>query len=177
MNIPDSYSTKNVNPQDLVKYEKMRKDKILYFKVLMADLLAEIYKILMARSFSEVDELNSYQKDQPNSQPVLLIIPAIWLGGKDICPQFIDYLDAGAAVWKKLTESKIPVKIFLLGAEHKGEGFYIRKGKNISEHSTKFPLRILPAKMKNFVIWVYAALKKPKYSENFSIRTVVCLLR
>lgn len=88
---------------------------------------AELKAKLADVSYSDFTRLSSFLN---KATPILLVIPAIWIGGTQINDQFKDYLDQGADLFIKLKSNKFAVKLFVLGAEHKGEGFLHQKGKD-----------------------------------------------
>ncbi len=109
-------------------------------KVYLANHFAMLYRSLFSKSFTNIDSLISYLAAS-NNKDILLVVPAIWVGGSDLSDQFSDYLDASAALWKELTRKNYSFKIFLLGANHKNEGFLHLKGKKYLQKKFSIPDR------------------------------------
>lgn len=76
---------------------------------------------LSKRIFSKKAKLLEHLKKV--TKPLLLIIPAISVGKPGLNDQYRDYLDQAARLYKYLCSAQISVDIFLLGAEHRGDGF------------------------------------------------------
>lgn len=69
-------------------------------------------------------------KELQRSSPVLLVIPAISIGKPGLNDQYKDYLDQAAKLYLELAAAKLTVKLLVLGADHRGDGFLHLIGKN-----------------------------------------------
>lgn len=72
-------------------------------------------------------------------KPVLLIIPAISVGRSGLNEQYKDYLDQSAKLYTFISSHNIPIDIFVLGAEHRGDGFLHQVGIDYLINTYKIP--------------------------------------
>jgi hypothetical protein len=81
-------------------------------------------------NFTDKTKLLKYLKTLSEQKTILLVIPAISVGQSGLNDEYKDYLDQSASLYKYLTDDNFNVLIFALGAEHRGDGFLHKIGKD-----------------------------------------------
>jgi hypothetical protein len=104
----------------------------------------------MSLIFKKIPDLLKYLSNKKTNSPVLLVIPAISMGTTELNNQYRDYLDQSANVYRYLDAKNLNIKIFALGANHRGDGFLHQKGKKYLIEKYQIPESSFVGKDENF---------------------------